>query len=304
MAYSDDRQYINDFNQQKTDTQQNIDRYQSEYNQYKGQSDAAYQQQQEAMQNRVSYDELLKRAQESQGVDQAKQQYQSDVEAVNAINSAMNTLPSTINANSNVVLTNAQRQAALGNQMTKYQNSYDYATREAESSGNLYQQAQNAAFTAAEAGATEQQQNISNAMNAYQQEMTNLQNAYNQIATERQRMFDIYGQKYEEDYRRAQDVLTREMTALQENTKLKVANINAAAQRYASEAGLRLQKYMDQKAAAEKAAQQQAQYGTGVNSSGVYRYYDQYGNEKLGKTNRTVSQDNRGRTVITDTAPY
>ena len=250
--YYNNTDYLNDFNKNLSEVQGSIAGKEAEYNQYKGQADTAYQSQQEALKNRTSYSDLLGQAKESEGVNQAKQQYQSDVEAVNAINSAMNTLPSSINANSNVVLTNAQRQAALGNQMNKYVNSYDYATRQAQTSGNLYQQAQNAAFTAAEAGATEQQQNISNAMNAYNQEMANLQNAYNQLANERSRMFNIYGQKYDEDYRRAQDQLQREMQDKELAMQKYVADQNAAAQRYASEAGLRLQQYMDNKAAQQR----------------------------------------------------
>ena len=306
MAYDyyNDRQYVNDFNQNLADAKGNIAGKEAEYNQFKGQADAAYQQQQQAMQNRTSYSDLLGQAKESEGVNQAKQQYQSDVEAVNAINSAMNALPSSINANSNVALTNAQKQAALGNQMNKYLNSYDYATRQAENSGGLYQQAQNAAFTAAEMGATEQQQNITNSMNAYNQEMANLQNAYAQIANERDRMFNIYGQKYDEDYRRAQDLLSREMQDKQLAMQKYIADQDAAAQRYASEAGLRLQQYMDQKAKAEEQARQNVDLGTGVSSLGAYRDYDIYGNEILGRTNRTVTKDDRGRTIITDTTPY
>lgn len=250
--YYNNKDYLNDFSQNLSDVKSSIAGKEAEYNKYQGQADTAYQAQQQAMQNRTAYSDLLNQAKESEGVNQARQQYQSDVEAVNAINSAMNTLPSSINANSNVVLTNAQRQAALGNQMNKYVNSYDYATRQAQTSGNLYQQAQNAAFTAAEAGATEQQQNISNAMNAYNQEMANLQNAYNQLANERSRMFDIYGQKYDEDYRRAQDQLQREMQEKELAMQKYVADQNAAAQRYAADAGMRLQQYMENKAASNR----------------------------------------------------
>ena len=263
--YYNNKDYLNDFSQNLSDVKSSIAGKEAEYNKYQGQADTAYQAQQQAMQNRTAYSDLLNQAKESEGVNQARQQYQSDVEAVNAINSAMNTLPSSINANSNVVLTNAQRQAALGNQMNKYVNSYDYATRQAQTSGNLYQQAQNAAFTAAEAGATEQQQNISNAMNAYNQEMANLQNAYNQLANERSRMFDIYGQKYDEDYRRAQDQLQREMQEKELAMQKYVADQNAAAQRYAADAGMRLEQYRGNKAASNR----NTDFNTWLNSEAV-----------------------------------
>ena len=302
--YYNNTDYLNDFNKNLSEVQGSIAGKEAEYNKYQGQADSAYQAQQQAMQNRTAYSDLLNQAKESEGVNQAKQQYQSDVEAVNAINSAMNTLPSSINANSNVVLTNAQRQAALGNQMNKYLNSYDYATRQAETSGGLYQQAQNAAFTAAEAGANEQQQNISNAMNAYSQEMANLQNAYSQLANERSRMFDIYGQKYDEDYRRAQDQLQREMQEKELAMKKYIADQDAAAQRYAADASIRLQDLIGKQQQENANRNNALTYGTGVSSSGVYRDYDMYGNEILGRTNRTVGRDNSGNIVITDTAPF
>lgn len=299
--YYNNRDYINDFNQNLSDVKGSIAGKEAEYNQYKGQSDAAYQAQQQAMQNRTSYSDLLSQAKETEGVNQAKQQYQSDVEAVNAINSAMNTLPSSINANSNVVLTNAQRQAALGNQMNKYLNSYDYATRQAETSGGLYQQAQNAAFTAAEAGANEQQQNISNAMNAYSQEMANLQNAYSQLANERSRMFDIYGQKYDEDYRRAQDQLQREMQEKELAMKKYIADQDAAAQRYAADASIRLQDLIGKQQQENANRNNALTYGTGVSSTGVYRDIGSNGQEILGNTDRTIDYVN-GVKRITDTA--
>lgn len=301
MAYSDNRQYMADTQQQLDDVNASIEQRKNEYNQYKGQSDEAYRQQQQAMANRVSYNDLLQQAEANKGLPEKEQQYKSDVEAVNAIASAMNTLPSSINANSNVVLTNAQRNAALGNQMQKYQNSYDYATREAEASGNLYQMAQSAALTAAEAGANDQQQNIANAMNAYQQEMSNLQNAYANLANDRQQKFDIYGQRYEEDYRRAQDVLQREMQERELAMKKYIADQEAAAQRYAADAGMRLQQYMDQKKAAEQP--KATGYGEGVTNAGGgwYRTYDSKGNEKIGKTYNT--SETRGNTRVNTYVP-
>lgn len=251
----DDSEYTHNFQDRISQGEQNVAQKQNEYQQYQGRADQAYGAQQEALQNRQSYGDILSQAKQSEGVDTAKQQYQQDTEAVNAIQSAMNTLPSSINANSNVTLTNAQRQAALGNQMNKYLNSYDYATRQAETSGNMLQMAQNAAFTAAEAGATEQQQNISNAMNAYSQEMANLQNLYSQLANERQQVFNTYGQMYEDEYQHMQEQLqlyannlsaeTQRYIADQEDaTKRWIAEKEDAATRYAADAGMRVQQYL------------------------------------------------------------
>ena len=298
--YYNNTDYLNDFNKNLSEVQGSIAGKEAEYNKYQGQADSAYQAQQQAMQNRTAYSDLLNQAKESEGVNQAKQQYQSDVEAVNAINSAMNSLPSSINANSNVVLTNAQRQAALGNQMNKYLNSYDYATRQAETSGGLYQQAQNAAFTAAEAGANEQQQNITNSMNAYSQEMANLQNAYNQLANERSRMFNIYGQKYDEDYRRAQEQLQREMQEKELAMKKYIADQDAATERYKADSNIRLQELIGQQQS-QNNNNNPISYSTGVNSAGYYRNIGSNGQEILGNTDRTIDYVN-GVKRITDTA--
>lgn len=251
----DDSEYSHNFQDRIAQGEQNVAQKQGEYQQYQGRADQAYNAQQQALGNRQAYGDILSQAKQTEGVDEAKKQYQSDVEAVNAVQSAMNTLPSSINANSNVTLTNAQRQAALGNQMNKYLNSYDYATRQAASSGNMYQMAQNAAFTAAEAGANEQQQNISNAMNAYGQEMQNLQNLYAQLANERQQVFNTYGQMYEDEYQHMQEQLqlyannlqaeTQRYIADQEDaTKRWIQERQSADSRYAADAGMRVQQYL------------------------------------------------------------
>lgn len=262
----DDSEYSHNFQDRIAQGEQNVAQKQGEYQQYQGRADQAYNTQQQAMDNRQSYGDILSQAKQTEGVNEAKAQYQRDTEAVNALQSAMNTLPSSINANSNVTLTNAQRQAALGNQMNKYQNSYDYATREAATSGNMYQMAQNAAFTAAEAGATEQQQNITNAMNAYGQEMQNLQNLYTQLANERQQVFNTYGQMYEDEYQHMQEQLQLYANNLQAETQRYIADQEDAtkrwmqerqnennitiqqmkneAEKYAADAGMRVQQYL------------------------------------------------------------
>lgn len=235
-TYNFDKSAIaNEFQSRIDDANQQVSQKQQEYQQYQPRADEAYNTQQQALQNRQSYGDILSQAKQSEGVESAKQQYQKDTEAVNAIQSAMNTLPSSINANSNVTLTNAQRQAALGNQMNKYLNSYDYATRQAETSGGLYQMAQNAAFTAAEAGANEQQQNISNAMSAYNQEMSNLQNMYAQLANERQQAFNTYGQMYENEYQHMQEQLQLYANQLSAETQRYIADQEDATKRWIAE---------------------------------------------------------------------
>lgn len=235
--------------------QQGVEAARQQYEQEQPRVENAYQAQQQAMQNRQSYGDILSQAKQTEGVEEAKKQYQSDVGAVNAVQSAMNTLPSSINANSNVTLTNAQRQAALGNQMNKYLNSYDYATRQAATSGDLYSRAQDAAFTAAQAGATEQQQNIANAMQAYNTEMNNLQNLYTRLYNEKQLLHNAYGDLYDEEYRRNMAELEqiaaekdremqRELAAQEDATKRWIQERKSADSRYAADAGMRVQQYL------------------------------------------------------------
>lgn len=235
--------------------QQDVTTARQKYEQAQPRVEDAYQAQQQAMKDRQSYSDLLSQAKQSEGVDASKEQYQKDVAAVNAIQDAMNTLPSSINANSNVVLTQAQRQAALGNEMQKYLSSYDYATRQAATSGSLYDRAQNAAFAAAEAGATEQQQNISNAMQAYNNEINNLQNLYSQLANEKQMLHTAYGDLYDEEYRRnmaeleqaaaeKDRELQRYIADQEDATKRWIAEKEDAATRYAADAGMRVQQYL------------------------------------------------------------
>ena len=251
----DDSGYTHNFQDRINEANQQVANKEQQYQQYQTRADESYKQQQDALANRQAYSDILSQAKESEGVGEAKSQYQKDLEAVNAVSSAMNTLPSSINANSNVTLTNAQRQAALGNQMNKYLNSYDYATRQAETSGNLYQMAQNAAFTAAEAGATDQQQNIANAMNQYNSNMAYLQDMYNQVANARQESFNTYGQMYEDEYQHMQDQLQREMQAeqiaatqriaeMEDATKRWIQQQQSADSRYAADASLRAAQYM------------------------------------------------------------
>ena len=76
----------------------------------------------EAFKNQTSYNDLMSQAEGRYGVEDAKNAYQKSLQDIAATNQAMNALPSTINSNSNVVLSQAQRNAALGNQMNKYQN--------------------------------------------------------------------------------------------------------------------------------------------------------------------------------------
>ncbi|MEE3358165.1 MAG: hypothetical protein VZR31_08775, partial [Lachnospiraceae bacterium] len=194
-----------------------------------------------------------------EGVDDAKAQYQKSLASVNATNSAMNNLPSSINAGSNVVLNASQRNAALGNQMQKYQNTLDYQTRQNAGDLSQYQTALASAQDLAKTNMSQEQTNVAQAMQNYQAQMNQLNELYNQVLNEKNIMRQIYGDMYDDEYKHMQQELevwaqnlgaeTQRYAQDQETAR---NNARIAADKYVADANLRWQKYMDQKEANTK----------------------------------------------------
>ncbi|MEE3358039.1 MAG: hypothetical protein VZR31_08130, partial [Lachnospiraceae bacterium] len=107
-SFESGHDFINQINKQ----QQDIDAKKGEYNTQQGTTNQAQQTYEDAYKGQNAYSDLYNQAQQSEGVDDAKAQYQKSLASVNATNSAMNNLPSSINAGSNVVLNASQRNAA------------------------------------------------------------------------------------------------------------------------------------------------------------------------------------------------
>lgn len=158
----------------------------------------------DAYQNQQNYSDLYGKAKEEEGVLDAKNQYQKSLASVNATQSAMNNLPSSINAGSNVVLNASQRNAALGNQMTKFQNTLDYQTRQNAGDLSQYQTALASAQDLAKTNMSQEQAKVAQTMQNYQSQMDYANNLYNQLLQERQIMRSIYGDMYEDEYRHMQ----------------------------------------------------------------------------------------------------
>jgi hypothetical protein len=158
----------------------------------------------DAYQNQQNYSDLYGKAKEDEGVLDAKNQYQKSLASVNATQSAMNNLPSSINAGSNVVLNASQRNAALGNQMTKFQNTLDYQTRQNAGDLSQYQTALASAQDLAKSNMSQEQAKVAQTMQNYQSQMDYANNLYNQLLQERQIMRSIYGDMYEDEYRHMQ----------------------------------------------------------------------------------------------------
>lgn len=229
---------------------------QGEYNTQQGQLGDARNAYNDAYKSQQSYSDLYGQAKGAEGVDDAKAQYQKSLASVNATNSAMNNLPSSINAGSNVVLNASQRNAALGNQMAKYQNTLDYWTRQNAGDLSQYQTALASAQDLAKTNMGQEQAKVAQSMQNYQAQMDYANNLYNQLLQERQIMRSIYGDMYEDEYKHMQQELeawAQNLAAETERYKEGQANyraqLSANAQRYAADAGLRLQDYLSKQQA-------------------------------------------------------
>ena len=225
--------------------------HEDKYNNQYGKLDNLQSAYDEAYKGQQNYSDLYGQAKTAEGVDDAKAQYQKSLASVNATNSAMNNLPSSINAGSNVVLNSSQRNAALGNQMTKFQNTLDYQTRQNAGDRDMYQTALSSAQDLAGKNMSQEQTKVNQAMSNLQTNMDMANNLYNQLLQERQIMRSIYGDMYEDEYRHMQNELEAWANNLQAETQRyaqdqETARNNAriAADKYAADAGLRLQQYL------------------------------------------------------------
>ena len=244
--------FIDQINEQKG----NVSAAENKYGEQQGVLNDARNTYQDLFKNQTGYSDLYGQAKTSEGVDDTKAQYQKSLASVNATQSVMNTLPSSINAGSNVVLTNAQRNAALGNQMAKYQNTLDYWTRQNQNDSTMYQTALASAQDLAKSNMAQEQAKVATALQDYQSQMNQINELYNQILQERQIMRSIYGDMYEDEYRHMQQEIEAWAQNLQAETSRyaqdqETARNNAklAAEKYASDAGLRLQQYLQQQEA-------------------------------------------------------
>ena len=244
--------FINQINEQKGV----ISGKQGEYDTQQGQLGDARSAYKDAYKGMQNYTDLYSQAKGEEGVDDAKAQYQKSLATVNATQTAMNNLPSSINAGSNVVLNASQRNAALGNQMSRYQNTLDSWTRQNADDLSGYQTALASAQNMAQQNAALQRQDTQIALQDYQSQMNYANELYNQLLQERQIMRSIYGDMFEDEYKhRQQEIeiwaqnLQAETQRLAEEQETARNNARIAAEKYAADAGLRLQQYLQQQQA-------------------------------------------------------
>jgi len=244
--------FIDQINEQQGKIAEQEGRYNTQY----GKLDELQNAYDEAYKGQQNYSDLYRQAKGEEGVDDARAQYQKSLASVNATNTAMNNLPSSINAGSNVVLNANQRNAALGNQMAKYQNTLDYWTRQNAGDQNMYQTALASAQNLAGQNMSQEQAKVAQAMTSLQTNMDMANKLYDQVVQERALMRQIYGDMYEDEYRHMQQEIEAWAQNLQAETsryaqEQETARNNAsiAAQKYAADAGLRLQQYLQQQQA-------------------------------------------------------
>lgn len=262
-----------DFINQISNQQKDVDEAKARYGTQQNTTNNAQQTYEDAYKNQTAYSDLYKQAKQDEGVNDAKAQYQKSLNAVNATNTAINNLPSSINAGSNVVLNSNQRNAALSNQMNKYQNTLSYWTNQNQGDLSNYQNALSAAQNLAQTNMSQEQTNVSQAMNNYQAQMDQLNTLYDQVLNEKNIMRQIYGDMYDDEYNHMQqqieiwaDNLNAETARYQEEQANYRAKLSADADKYSADAGMRLQQYLNQveaeqsktNADAEAAAQEAA----------------------------------------------
>lgn len=207
------------FTQQIGDQQQNIDKATGNYDQYKGVADNARNRYEDQFNNQTTYEDYYNRAKESEGVNDARAQYQRSLAAVNGVQSAMNALPSSVNATSARRLTQSQAQRATANQMGEYNSTLQYWQNKNAGDLSQYQMALGAAQNLAGQNLAQQQQNIQTALSNYHTTMSELNDMYNQIINERNILRTIYGQMYDDEYNHRAQELQAWATQVQAETE-------------------------------------------------------------------------------------
>lgn len=268
--------FINQINEQKG----NVSGKETQYQDYQANVNNAQQQYQDAYKNQQAYGDLYNRAKQSEGVDTAKEQYQKSLNAVNATNTAMTNLPSTINAGSNVVLNASQRNAALGNQMNKYANTLGYWTNQNAADQSQYQTALGAAQSLAGQQMGQQQTNVAQTMQNYQAQMDQANQLYNQLLNERNILRSIYGDMYDDEYKHRM----QELEIWADNLQAETARYAEQQANYRAQLAKQLNPYeqylLDQEKAKNAKLNQVTKPESYITSGGEYKANGQYGTTK------------------------
>lgn len=285
--------FINQINEQKG----NITNKSGEYQQAKATAEGADKQFGDMFDNRQAYSDMYNQAAQQAKVDQREQEYQKNLDAVNATRRAMYVLPSATNANSEVRLSQAQRDAALGRNMAQYQNLYNDNSALAQQAGNMYNTALGVAQNNAGQMLSQQNQDINTALANYQTKLDAANNEYNQLLQERNILRSIYGDMYDDEYNHRM----QELQIWADNLQAETARYGEQQANYRAQLAKQLNPYeqylLDQEKAKNAKLNQVARPENSITSSGEWTVGGQSGTVKP-----TVDTVN-GKTRYTYVAP-
>lgn len=235
--------YNHDFNAQIGDysgkANEQYNRYNAEYSNAQNYEN----QYNDAFANRQNYGDLMNQAEGKYNVGDRQQAYEDSARAVAATQQAMLALPSTTNRNSNVVLTQAQRNAALGNQMNKYNTTLASNVQNQAVAQTDFQNALSQAMNLAAGNYQSQQDALAAQMNQYQNAYNIANQAYSNALTQENLLRDVYAKMYQDEYQHMQNDYQYWYGNLQNKWKQQ----EIAAQKYAADSAMRVQQFLQQK---------------------------------------------------------
>lgn len=235
--------YKHDFNAQIGDysgkANEQYNRYNAEYNNAQNYEN----QYNDAFANRQNYGDLMNQAEGKYNVGDRQKAYEDSARAVAATQQAMLALPSTTNRNSNAVLTQAQRNAALGNQMNKYNTALASNVQNQAVAQTDFQNALSQAMNLAAGNYQSQQDALAAQMNQYQNAYNIANQAYSNALNQENLLRDVYAKMYQDEYQHMQNDYQYWYGNLQDKWKQQ----EIAAQKYAADSAMRVQQYIQQK---------------------------------------------------------
>ena len=235
--------YNHDFNAQMNNytgkANEQYNRYNAEYNNAQNYEN----QYNDAFANRQTYGDYMNQAEDKYHVGDRQQAYEDSARAVAATRQAMLNLPSTTNRNSNVVLTQAQRNAALGNQLDKYNTALASNVQNQTVAQTDFQNALQQAMNLAAGNYQSQQDALAAQMNQYQDAYNIANQVYANALNQENLLRDVYAKMYQDENQHMQNDYQYWYGNLQDKWKQQ----EIAAQKYAADAAMRVQQFIQRK---------------------------------------------------------
>lgn len=257
--------YNHDFNAQIGDYTGKANEQYNKYNAQYGNAQNYEKQYNDAFANRQTYGDLMNQAEEKYNVGNRQQAYEDSARAVAATRQAMLNLPSTTNRNSNVILTQAQRNAALGNQLDKYNTALASNVQNQTVAQTNFQNALQRAMGLAAGNYQSQQDALSAQMAQYQNAYNVANQAYSNALNQENLLRDAYAKMYQDEYQHMQNDYQYWYGNLQDKWKQQ----DIAAQKYAADSAMRVQQYLAQ-LQKEQQANQTPTFADYLQSSAAY----------------------------------